>query len=232
MRLYLDSADRDALGPLLETGLFGGVTTNPLILHRAGIRQHEGPALVDWLVDQGCGHVFVQTTADDAAGTVQEGLELRGLSDRVVVKIPATVAGLTAARRLADDGVPVLVTAIYHARQALLANAAGARWIAPYLGRMGAARRNGREQVLTMQTLLRGTATRVLVAGIKDVQQVVDLAALDVDAFTLGTDLAEQLLQESLTEDAVAEFSCATAKPAPGSIPAVSTARGQGAATS
>ena len=35
--LYLDSADRAQLAPLLATGLFAGVTTNPTILHRAGL---------------------------------------------------------------------------------------------------------------------------------------------------------------------------------------------------
>jgi TalC/MipB family fructose-6-phosphate aldolase len=206
VRLYLDSADRTALAPLLETGLFGGVTTNPLILQRAGVRLGEVPALVEWLLARCPGEVFVQTTADGVDEITREGRELRTLSERLVVKIPASTEGLTAARRLAAEGVPVLLTAVYHARQALLADAAGAAWIAPYLGRMDAAGRNGREQVLRMQALLRGTRTRVLVASIKDAEQVTDLAALGVDAFTFGTGVAEQLLRDPLTEAAVAEF--------------------------
>jgi TalC/MipB family fructose-6-phosphate aldolase len=210
VRLYLDSADRTALAPLLETGLFGGVTTNPLILQRAGVRLAEVPALVEWLLARCSGEVFVQTSADGVDEIVREGRELRTWSERLVVKIPASTEGLTATRRLADEGVPVLVTAVYHARQALLADAAGAAWIAPYLGRMDAAGRNGREQVLRMQALLRGTGTRVLVASIKDAEQVTDLAALGVDAFTFGTGVAEQLLREPLTDAAVAEFGRAT----------------------
>jgi TalC/MipB family fructose-6-phosphate aldolase len=206
VRLYLDSADRTALAPLLKTGLFGGVTTNPLILQRAGVRLGEVPALVEWLLARCPGEVFVQTTADGVDEITREGRELRTLSERLVVKIPASTEGLTAARRLAAEGVPVLLTAVYHARQALLADAAGAAWIAPYLGRMDAAGRNGREQVLRMQALLRGTRTRVLVASIKDAEQVTDLAALGVDAFTFGTGVAEQLLRDPLTEAAVAEF--------------------------
>lgn len=206
MRLYLDSADRTALTPLLETGLFGGVTTNPLILHRAGVPLADVPALVEWILERCSGEVFVQTTADGVDEMVHEGRGLRRLSERLVVKIPAATAGLTAARRLADEGVPVLVTAVHHARQALLADAAGAAWIAPYLGRMDAAGRNGREHILRMQALLRGTGTRVLVASIKDVEQVTDLAADGVDAFTIGPDVATKLLEEPLTEAAVAEF--------------------------
>jgi transaldolase len=210
VRLYLDSADRTALTPLLGTGLFGGVTTNPLILQRAGVRLADVPALVEWILGRCSGEVFVQTTLDGVDEIVHEGRDLRRLSERLVVKIPASTAGLTAARRLADEGAPVLLTAVYHARQALLADAAGAAWIAPYLGRMDAAGRNGREQILQMQTLLRGTGTRVLVASIKDAEQVTDLAARGVDAFTVGPEVAEQLLEEPLTEAAVAEFARAT----------------------
>lgn len=211
MRLYLDSADRAALAPLLDTGVFGGVTTNPLILERAGVRLAEVPGLVGWLLDRCPGEVFVQTTADDVDGIVREGRDLRAVSDRVVVKVPASRSGLTAAGRLAAEGVPVLVTAVHHARQALLADAVGAAWIAPYLGRMDAAGRNGREEVLRMQALLRGTGTRVLVASVRDAAQVVDLAALGVDAFTVGPEVAEQLLGEPLTDAAVIEFTRAAA---------------------
>lgn len=206
MRLYLDSADRAALAPLLETGLFAGVTTNPLVLQRAGVRLADVPALVEWLLARCSREVFVQTTAGGVDEIVREGRGLRALSDRLVVKIPASTDGLTAARRLADDGVPVLITAVFHARQALLADAAGAAWIAPYLGRMDAAGMHGREQILRMRALLRGTGTRILVASIKDAEQVTDLAVLGVDTFTIGPAVATQLLREPLTEAAVAEF--------------------------
>ncbi|WP_198024342.1 transaldolase family protein [Asaia astilbis] len=38
LRLFLDTADRAALARWLPTGLFHGVTTNPTILDRAGLR--------------------------------------------------------------------------------------------------------------------------------------------------------------------------------------------------
>jgi len=210
MRLYLDSADRVALVPLLDTGIFGGVTTNPLILRRAGLGRADVPPLVEWLLARGCGEVFVQTTAGNADDIVREGLGLRTLSDRLTVKIPADTVGLTATRRLAAEGVPVLLTAVYHARQALLADAAGAAWIAPYLGRMDAAGRNGREQILRMRDLLRGTRTRILVASIKDTDQITDLAALGVDAFTFGPGIAQELLHDPLTDEAVVDFTRAS----------------------
>jgi transaldolase len=211
MELYLDSADTTALAPLLATGLFRGVTTNPLILQRAGVRLDAVPTLVEWLLERTDGDVFVQTTAQGADDIEREGSTLRGLSERLVVKVPATREGLTATRRLADAGVPTLVTAVYGARQAVLAAAAGARWIAPYLGRMTEAGRDGHGQVARMVQVLQGSGTKVLVASIRSPEDVVTLAASGADAVTLGASVAQELFEEPLTEVAVAQFDDAVA---------------------
>jgi transaldolase len=211
MDLYLDSADTAALEPLLATGLFRGVTTNPLILQRANVRLDETPSLVEWLLDRTDGDVFVQTTAREADDIEREGSKLRAMSDRLVVKVPATRDGLTATRRLVDAGVPTLVTAVYGPRQAVLAAAAGAQWIAPYLGRMTEAGRDGHEQVARMVQVLRGSGTRTLVASIRSPEDVVALAAAGADAVTLGVDVAQALFDEPLTEAAVAQFDAAAA---------------------
>lgn len=212
MRLYLDCADRADLGPLLDTGLFAGVTTNPLILQRGGVRLAEVPQLVRWLLDRGSAEVFVQTTAADTTAIVAEGRDLRRLSDRLVVKIPATRDGLGAARRLSDEGVPVLITAVYHPKQALTAAAAGARWIAPYVGRMTEQGRDGQEQVAQMHRLLAGTGTAVLAASIRSTDDVRRLALAGVDAVTVGAAVARELFDEPLTDAAVADFDRAVAE--------------------
>jgi transaldolase len=211
MELYLDSADTTTLEPLLATGLFRGVTTNPLILQRAGVRLDGIPALVKWLLEQTDGDVFVQVTAQDADDIEREGRTLRAMSDRLVVKVPATRDGLTATRRLANAGVPTLVTAVYDARQAVLAAAAGAQWIAPYLGRMTEAGRDGHDQVARMVQVLRGSGTKTLVASIRSPEDVVTLAAAGADAVTLGTNVAQALFDEPLTDAAVTQFDDAVA---------------------
>lgn len=206
MTLYLDSADRAALGPLLETGLFAGITTNPLLLHRAGLTQRDLPALHDWAVGVGARTVFLQTIGADVSALVVDGRRLRSLSNHVVVKVPATSAGLTASRILIEEGVPLLVTAVYHAAQALLAAAAGAQFIAPYLGRMTDAGRDGLTEIITMQHILTHTTTEILVASIRTVDDLVTLAAAGVPTFTLGPPLATAVLGDELTILAAQEF--------------------------
>ena len=160
--LYVDSAAVDAVGSLLEGGLVEGVTTNPTILQRSGRRLGDIPGLYEQWVSQGAREVFFQTWGMDAAELLANAEPIIALGDRVVVKVPATRAGFVATRALTDRGVPVLVTAVYSAGQALAAASYGARYIAPYFGRLGDAGHDAVATIGSMHRMLEGSRTEVL----------------------------------------------------------------------
>ena len=206
--LYIDSADRDQVERLLATGLFAGVTTNPTILYRSGLTVDDVPAVHRWARAAGAGTVFLQAVGPDDAALEAHSRELVALGPDVVVKLPATRNGLAVSRRLTREGVPVLVTAVYHASQALLADAAGAGWVAPYVGRMGDLGLDGVEQTADLHATLlaSGQGCRVLAASLRDTTQVAALAARGVEDFTLSTQLCGQLLDETNSVAAAAQF--------------------------
>lgn len=206
--LYIDSADRDQVEPLLSTGLFDGVTTNPTILRRAGLTIDDAPEVYRWARDAGAGTVFLQAVGVASEQLEDHGRRLFALGPDVVVKLPATRPGLAASRKLARDGVPVLVTAVYHASQALLADAVGARWVAPYVGRMGDLELDGVAQTADLHTALRasGQGCRVLAASLRDSTQVATLAARGIEDFTLSVALCETLLDDANSVTAARQF--------------------------
>lgn len=208
MRLYLDTADRAAAEDLLSTGLFTGVTTNPTVLQRSGLGVGDAPGIYAWAVAAGAKEVFFQAWGEDTATLVQRGEELRSLGDEVVVKVVASRAGAAACAQLSAHGVPTLLTAVYAPGQAIVAAAAGATYIAPYLGRLDDAGRDGIAEVTAMQEVLRatGSTTRILLASIRDVPSMVTLARRGVDCFTMGPDVAEGFFTEHLTAAAVQDF--------------------------
>ncbi|WP_405150078.1 hypothetical protein OG589_16610 [Sphaerisporangium sp. NBC_01403] len=228
MTLYVDSAERSAVEPLLATGLFAGVTTNPALLARAGLTQADLPAVFAWATGAGARQVFMQTLGTTAGEIVTAGRRIRGLGPEAVVKIPATREGLTAARVLADEDVPVLVTAVHHATQALLADAAGARFIAPYVGRMTDQGHDGVAETILMHRILSeprtreltgpgtrevpepgtlsGPGTRVLAASLRSREDVAALAAAGVPDFALSAPLCEALLADEPTVAAADQF--------------------------
>ena len=196
MRIYIDSADRQAITEALATGYVYGVTTNPTLLRRAGVRASEVPDLARLAFEHGAREIHLQTYAEDAAGIVSEGVELARLGpERVAVKIPATPAGYAAAAELAGQGLRVTLTAVYTVRQALLANSVSAHYIAVYLGRM--------QQAIDVYH----SKLEILAASVRDPEEVEALAALGVATVTLPPAVLRQLPDSDQTKAAAQTFS-------------------------
>lgn len=225
-RLFLDSADAAAWERLLPTGIFHGVTTNPLLLARAGL-PCDVPTLAGLArraTALGAREVHLQTWGDDAPAMAANGRELAAASAggaTVLVKVPATGDGFAAAARLRDAGLGVTMTAVYDPGQVLAAAALGAAYAAPYLGRLDDAGRDGRKVLLAMLAILRGTGarTRLLAASLRGAERVVELARAGVDTFTLGPEVADALLRDDLADAAAAEFARAARPEARGPQP-------------
>jgi transaldolase len=209
--LYIDSADRTLIERLWPSGVFAGVTTNPTILDRAGLGQQDVPELYRWLVDLGVRRVFVQVLGRTAVEMLRSAETLRALGP-VRVKLPATAAGFQAGRALVREEAQVLLTAVYHPVQALMARDCGIQGVAPYVGRMTDADRDGLGSVVAMQQAIGTEPTRILAASLRSPDDIARLAAAGVPDFTLGGPVARAVLADELTTAAVEEFENATAR--------------------
>ena len=206
-RLFLDSADRDALARWLPLGPFHGVTTNPTILARAGL-----PCTVE-AIGAIAAHAFAHGAREmqaQAWGGTREaylatGRALAALDGRMVVKLPATEPGIAAAGTLLEEGARVTLTAVYAPHQALTARAMGVHYVAPYFGRM---RDAGIDAVAAVRDMLAiaGDGPRVLVASLRSLDDLATLAARGADTFTFGPDIAGALVAEPATLEATMRF--------------------------
>ena len=211
LRLLLDSADPAAWADWLPSGLFHGVTTNPTLLLRAArpCRLDELARLTREALDRGMQEIHLQAWGGDAEALADSGAGLAALAPgRVLVKLPITRAGAEAARRLIHADVPVTFTACYAVPQVLVAAALGARYIAPYLGRIGDLGRDGHADLIAMQQALDGVGatTRLLVASLRDPTDLTRLAAAGVGCFTLAPSVAADLFSAAPTLEAAAQF--------------------------
>ncbi|MFB9378349.1 transaldolase family protein [Kineococcus gynurae] len=206
MKLYADSADREAVLGLLRDNLVHGVTTNPKILHRDGRSQADLPELYQDFVTAGAAEVFLQAVGGDLAELRRSGEFIAGLGDRVVVKVPATTAGFAVAGSLVREGVPVLLTAVYSLAQATVAGSLGAAYIAPYLGRLNDAGEDGLATVKAMDTVLAPTATRVLVASVRTPEVAATLALEGISHLTADVPVLQAMWLHPVSEESAAEF--------------------------
>ncbi len=216
LRLFLDSADPEQWERWLPLGVFHGVTTNPLLLERAGrpCTLENLAALGDRAFALGAREIHLQAWGETTDQLVACGRKLVGLAPQVAVKVPATEAGLAAARRLIGEDIGVTLTAVYNAGQVLAGAALGCAYAAPYLGRLDDLGRDGTAEVVAMQELLQNTEspTRLLTASLRSWDKVVELAWEGCDTFTFGPAVAEGMVDDADTEDAADAFAEAAAK--------------------
>lgn len=204
---YIDSAVEAEVTELLATGLFRGVTTNPAILDKAGLSSADIPHVIEWATAAGAERVFVQVWGQTVADMVDLGRRFRRVSSQVVVKVPYSSLGVTAAGALADEG-EVLVTAVHSSAQVLPIVLAGARYLAPFVGRMDQAGRDGVAEALAMQEALRGlhASTQLLAGSLRQPEQILRLAQAGVQHFTMAPAVWRLFFEDDVTAAAVANF--------------------------
>lgn len=208
MKLYIDSADLAVARPLLATGVFEGITTNPTILRRHGVSDD---VRADWLAqafDAGAKIVWQQTWGRDLAELTRNAERLMAIDDRVALKVPATRDGYTLASKVSSTGHPVLLTATYSPLQIAMAAAAGIPYCAPYLGRLNDTGANGLDIIKQMQDVLFGTGseTELVVASIRRPDDIPTLAALGVSHVTIGDKVLMTMFDNDLTAAAIDIF--------------------------
>ena len=213
--MFLDSASEEEWARWLPSGIFTGVTTNPIILERdnracdvATLTELAKQALEYDAVQE----FQVQTWGESSDEMWKNGVALASYDpDVIVVKVPGTFEGIKAANALVADGIRVTITAAYASHQAVLAAAVGANYVAPYLGRMNDAGRDGFGTVAEMQKTADklDSDMRILVASVRNVGDIAKLAAEGCDTFTVSAQIAEAMFADPLTAQAAADFEAA-----------------------
>ncbi|MEL4357184.1 MULTISPECIES: transaldolase family protein [unclassified Luteococcus] len=208
VRILVDSAVRAEVEPWLSTGVAHGVTTNPTLLKRAGLGLTDLPEVARWATGDGQREVCFQIWGESVEEQYAAAMRLRELAPTATMKIPVTPVGATVISRLHAQGVPVLMTAVYAAKQVTVASALGVRYLAPYFNRMNLAGRDALAEIRAMTEAVPqdGSGPLVMAASVKSAQQVMQLIGAGVRVFTLPPSVIADLFDDELTTRAVLDF--------------------------
>lgn len=205
MKFFVDSADVNEIRPVVDWGMCDGVTTNPSLVAKTGktLRQ-----VIDDITEIVDGPISVEVTALDYEGMMKEARGIAALHDNLVVKIPMTKDGMRATRTCADEGIPVNVTLIFSASQALLAAKAGAAYASPFIGRLDDVSAPGMDLIEEIQTIYGNYDfdTEVIVASVRHPLHVVEAARLGADIATVPFNVLERLFHHPLTDAGLEKF--------------------------
>lgn len=206
MKIFLDTANLAEIRRYNDMGLLDGVTTNPTLLAREG---GDPDAAMRGIASAVEGDVSLEVVATGHEGMVEEGRRLRGYGPNVVVKCPMTADGLRACRALVSEGIPVNITLVFSANQALLAAKAGARYASPFIGRLDDIGGDGLglvEQILEVYGNYDALDTEVLVASVRHPAHVVEAAAMGADVVTMPPAVLGKMLRHPLTDAGLDAF--------------------------
>nr|WP_320120607.1 fructose-6-phosphate aldolase [uncultured Marinifilum sp.] len=209
MKFFIDTANLDQIKEAQDLGVLDGVTTNPSLMAKEGIKgeanikQH----YVD-ICDIVDGDVSAEVIATDFEGMISEGEELAALHSQIVVKVPCTKNGIKAVKYLSSKGIRTNCTLIFSVGQALLAAKAGATYVSPFVGRLDDISTDGIElirQIADMNSYY-GFETQVLAASIRHTMHMIQCVEVGADVATCPLSAITGLLKHPLTDKGLEQF--------------------------
>jgi len=212
MGLYLDSAKVDEARRAFALGYVSGVTTNPSLMAEVAANPDE---VIQELCEISSGPVFYQLTGRTVAEREREGIEVAAINPKkVVLKIPCTSENMSLAVRLVRDKFTCAATAVYSAHQALVACEAGCKYVIPYVNRATRLLGDGSALVTEIAQVigLLEKPVRIVAASIKSSSEAAQAILAGADDLTLPLDGLLGLARHPLTEEAIEEFSRASAR--------------------
>ena len=209
MKFFIDTANLNDIKEAHDLGVLDGVTTNPSLMAKEGIKGEENirghyKAICD-IVDN---NVSAEVISTDFESIIKEGESLAKIDDKIVVKVPMIKDGVKAIKYLTGQGIRTNCTLIFSAGQALLAAKAGAAYVSPFIGRLDDIGTDGLDLIEQIVGIYQnyGFATEVLAASIRHTQHLIQCAEIGADVATCPLKVIIGLLNHPLTDKGLAQF--------------------------
>ncbi|MBL7924555.1 MAG: fructose-6-phosphate aldolase [Bacteroidia bacterium] len=210
MKFFIDTANLDQIREAYDLGVLDGVTTNPSLMAKEGIKGKNNilKHYVDICNIARGGDVSAEVIATDFDGIIKEGEELAELHPQIVVKVPMIKEGVKAIRYFSQKGIKTNCTLVFSAGQALLAAKAGATYVSPFIGRLDDISTDGLDLIEQIVHIYRtyGYDTQVLAASIRHTLHIIKCAELGADVATCPLQPILDLLKHPLTDSGLAKF--------------------------
>lgn len=209
MKFFIDTANLSQIKEAHELGILDGVTTNPSLMAKEGIKGEEAIMqhykTICEMVD---GDVSAEVISTDFDGIVAEGKKLAAIHSNIVVKVPMIKEGVKAIKYFSSNGIRTNCTLVFSAGQAILAAKAGATYLSPFIGRIDDSNWDGIDLIAQIAHIyqLQGFKTEILAASIRNPLHIIRAAEAGADVCTCPLDSILGLLKHPLTDIGLAKF--------------------------
>lgn len=208
MELYLDSADINEIEAAFELGFLAGLTTTPTFMHRHGITDIDGTILklarmVPVLQIEALGD-----TADAICAEAYRQLDMGLEKDKTVFKIPISLEGVKACKRLRNEGIMINIHLVYTIQQAYMALSAGASYVCPLVGRL---QDQGQDALGLVRQCVEavdryGYDSKIMFSSVRHTEHIKNAINIGVHTITVPWRVMQQMPQNHFTAIGTREF--------------------------
>src|SRR6185295_1759680 len=176
MKFFIDTANLNHIREANELGILDGVTTNPSLMAKEGIKGEEAiNNHYKTICEIVHGDISAEVLSTDFKTIIEEGKKLAAIHKNIVVKVPMIKEGVKALKWFTDNGIRTNCTLVFSAAQALLAAKAGANFVSPFIGRIDDSNWDGVELIKQISQIykIQGYKTEILSASIRSALHIV-----------------------------------------------------------
>jgi transaldolase len=209
MKFFIDTANLDQIKEANDLGILDGVTTNPSLMAKEGIRGEENITKhYKTISDLVKGDVSAEVVSTDFDGIIAEGKKLAKINPNIIVKVPMIKEGVKAMKWFTDNGIATNCTLVFSAGQAILAAKAGAKYVSPFIGRIDDSGWDGIELIAQIANIyaIQDYHTEILAASIRSPLHIIRCAEAGANVITSPLESILGLLKHPLTDIGLAKF--------------------------
>ncbi len=208
MELYLDSADLQEIEQAFTWRFLTGLTTTPTFMHRHGVTDIDGlilklAGIVPILQVEALG-----TTADEIYKEAHRLIKLGLDVEKTVFKIPVSLEGVKACKKLTSENIMVNVHLVYTLQQAYMAMTAGATYVCPLVGRL---QDQGHDALTLVEQCVSavnyyGYHTKIMFSSVRNAEHVRNAINLGVHTCTVPFKILKTLTENNFTTVGTQQF--------------------------
>ena len=206
MKIFLDSAITTDIQDRLATEIIDGVTTNPTLIKKS----NEDPDVVyKELYDMRVKDLSIEVRGETAQELAANGILYgRKYGDVATIKLPCTVEGIKACKKLSILGHKTNMTLVFSVSQAILCAKAAATYVSPFVGRLDQIGEDGIELVRDIANLFwrEKVDTKIIAASIRSPKSAVNAWKVGADICTLPCTVFDQMFRHPLTDEGLKQF--------------------------
>jgi len=209
MKFFIDTANLDQIREANDLGILNGVTTNPSLMAKEGIKgEKEVMNHYKNICEIVNGDISAEVIGTDYNSMIEEGKKLAAIHQNIVVKVPMIKDGIRAINWFTKNGIRTNCTLVFSAGQAILAAKAGATYVSPFIGRIDDTNWDGLELIKQIAGIysIQNYKTQILAASIRSSMQIVKCAEVGAHVCTCPLDSILGLLKHPLTDIGLSKF--------------------------